>query len=252
MKISATVAMPVWEAKDIAWLSMQSLCRQVNVSFGWEFIVFEEKHVGQLGEDWFRGYYDRLEKVGCVKFQYITQEEKITLGEKWALMGRAADENSKFFALWAADDYSHKYRLADAMEAMNKGRDWFSMGGSYFYDFITNKIIVYRKVGRYGTGIQMCAATGLIRKLPVVPRAKIVDFWVAGNANPQNILRDKSDHWRGTLCTNGFNTISKKRRRYFTDPVFPFKASHVKLGNIVPSDIAYEIGKLYYQKFFKQ
>jgi len=252
MKVSATVAMPVWNAKDIAWLSMESMCKQVNVSFGWELIVFEERHVKQLHEDWFRGYQDRLEKAGCVSIKYITRKEKLTLAEKWSIMGRAADKDSKFFALWAADDYSHKYRLVDSMEAMDKGWDWFSMGSSYFYDFITDKVIVYCKVGRNGTGIQMCAATKLVRKLPMRRRARIVDFWFARNANPQNILRDKSDHWRGTLCTNGFNTISKRRDRYFIKPVFPFKASHVKLEQIVPADIVYEIRKIYYKKFFKQ
>ena len=252
MKIEATVAMPVWDAKDIAWLSMESMCRQVNVSFGWELLVCEEKHAQQLHKDWFLGYQDRLEKVGCISIKYITQDTKLTLAEKWSLMGKAADKDSKFFALWAADDYSHKYRLIDSMEAMDKGHDWFSMGRSYFYDFITDKIILYRKVGRNGTGIQMCCATELARKLPMRRRAKIVDFWFARTANPQNILRDRSDHWRGTLCTNGFNTISKKRGRYFVKPVFPFNATDIKLEKIVPASIVYDMRKIYYQKFFKQ
>ncbi len=60
--IKGTVALPVWNSKDIAWLCMESLCNQI-VDFKWELLVFEEKHDRQLGRSFFEGYQSRL--PGC-------------------------------------------------------------------------------------------------------------------------------------------------------------------------------------------
>jgi len=62
--IELSVALPVWNSKRIAWLPMESLCRQLKPSCGWELIIFEEVHGEQLGEDFFRAYEERLKEAG--------------------------------------------------------------------------------------------------------------------------------------------------------------------------------------------
>lgn len=49
--IELTVAMPLYNSKYIAWLAMESLCRQKNVTFDWELIVSEEQNDEMYGEE---------------------------------------------------------------------------------------------------------------------------------------------------------------------------------------------------------
>ncbi len=38
-----TVALPVWNGSRIAWLAMESLCRQEEIDFWWELVICEEQ-----------------------------------------------------------------------------------------------------------------------------------------------------------------------------------------------------------------
>jgi len=237
--IKATVALPLWNVKDIAWLIMESLCNQKLVDFQWELIVFEEKQENELGLDWFRKYSERLHKVGCARLQFLSDDQRVTLSEKWERIGKRADKDSVFYMITAADDYYHPYSLHDSMMAINSGYDWFYTYKAYFYDFNYNKIILYNKPSSLGyTGIQMSVATELARKLPAQKKFKNINLWFSRNSNPQKPYKDLGDHWSGTLCTNGLNNISTKRWKYFVNTHYPFQSTNAQLTDIVPDDIA--------------
>src|SRR3989304_1458674 len=112
--ISGTVAVPIYNSVGIAWLVMESLCRQNKPINGWELIVFEEQHPTQIGEEWVRAYEERLAEVGCERVLYLTSETKVPLSIKWGDMARASAETSEYFCMCGCDDYFHPYHLIEA------------------------------------------------------------------------------------------------------------------------------------------
>ena len=233
--MKATVALPVWNGKDIAWLALESLCRQEGVDFEWELLVFEEEHEGQLGSDFFHSYEDRLSEVGGV-VNYITQKNKLSLGEKWATLARLAD-NTKMFAFCSADDYSHPNLLANGMREVDAGHDWVCIKEGYFFDIDLKKIISYVATGRL-SGLNMITTTEKAQKIPFIPRNRVVDSWLYKNIRPTNLRKDLSLNWTRSLFTNGRNNISTQRRSYFETIRPPFKNTDISLHEIVPHDIA--------------
>ena len=225
-----TVALPIYNGKDIAWLCLESLKRQRDVDFDWELIIFEEEHDQQLGELYF------FNTGPCVKMIYITQKEKLSLGQKWYKIVQAADLESKVIVFCAADNYYHPYMLRDSMDAFKRGVDWFYTVKGFFYDFGSEKIILYGS--RKKTGLQMAASLEIARKIPNRPRKRLVDIWLRNNMKPQNPEMDMSGHWQETLFTHGYNIISSKRGEYFHNTKYPFRKTAEKLEDIVPLEVA--------------
>jgi hypothetical protein len=240
--IRGTVALPVWNSQRIAWLSLESLCRQVKPENGWELIVFEEIHQGQVGESFIRGYESRLKDVGCEKITYLTSQKKISLSQKWVVMANVADPMSEYFCLHGADDYSHPYRLIETEYAISQS-DWCVTPKGYFYDFNHDKVIEYNL--NTLTGMHMAVRTNLARILPIVDRYRAVDGWFIHTLIKLRHKKGKSlkcymsssEEWRHILCTNGLNNISTGRYSYFTNVRLPFYETDIKLGDIVPEDI---------------
>ena len=229
--IKGTVALPVWKSKDIAWLCMESLCNQ-KVDFEWELLVFEEKHPEQLGREFFESY-------GILNVRYITYSKWISLSEKWAIMGMACQGD--WMCLCAADNYYHPYMLQDAQDNM-KYSDWFITTKGYFYDINLTKTILYN-APHETRGLQMTASKQVISGLPLERKKRYIDNWVFKNLKA-TMHRDQSDHWKGTLCTNGMNNISHKRHKYFKDIQYPFEQTEVSLYDVVPGYIADKLIKL--------
>jgi hypothetical protein len=68
--IKFTVALPIYNSKKIAWISLESLIRQENINFDWELIVYEEIHSESVCPEILEEYKDRLiDKI--VKELYI-------------------------------------------------------------------------------------------------------------------------------------------------------------------------------------
>ena len=61
MSIEFSVRMPMFRSKYIAWLALESLCRQKGVNFEWELITAEE----QVGKEVFgkKRYCYRMQKL---------------------------------------------------------------------------------------------------------------------------------------------------------------------------------------------
>lgn len=240
--IIGTVALPIWNSKRIAWLCMESLCRQVKPNDGWELIVFEEDHPEKVGEEYIRTYEERLREVGCERLIFITSKKKFPLSQKWVIMANASAPTSKYFCLCGADDYYHSHLLKESEAAITQA-DWCLTSRGYFYDFHRDKIIEY-EINTL-TGLHMAANTKLVRMIPMEVKNRGVDGWFS-----QNLIRlgrkykgkltcylSYSDEWKHILCTNGLNNISKNRYKFFDNVQFPFYESDAKLENIVPEDI---------------
>ncbi len=232
--IQTTVALPIWNSSRIAWLCLESLCRQNKPVHDWELLVFEEQQPAMVGENYIRTYADRLKEVGCVRIHYITAFERIPLSQKWVRISKHASGTSKGFCLCAADNYYHPWLIQDAEKAMEQ-YDWFITTSGYFYDFNLRKTILYRFGGNIG--LQMTAKTSLVQRMPMEVKNRGVDGWFYRNLHPAKMLKDLSNHWRNTLCTNGLNNISKSRHTFFTRLRKPFYESDRTLEQIVPNDI---------------
>jgi len=225
-----TVAVPVWNNKEIAWLCFESLKRQKDVDFEWELMIFEEEHDQQLGEEYFFNY------LPGVPITYHTQPQKLSLGSKWYAMINAAHPDSEGMVFCDADDYCHPYVLRDTLDAFQSGYDWFSHTNGYFYDFNTGKIIQYSS--RKRPGIRLSARMDIAKRLPNQVKSRLIHAWFNAHMRPQNMLYSNNDHWEGGLFTNGHNSISKKRSGYFNNTRSPFMATDKSLEDIVPLDVA--------------
>ena len=261
--IQGTVALPLYNMTSIAWLCMESLCRQNKPEKGWELIVFEELHVTAVGEPFIRGYEQRLSEVGCERVVYLTDTNRLPLSHKWILIAKAAAESSKYFCLCAGDNYYHPWMLQDAEAAIEQA-EWCVMTKGYFYDFSLDKVIHYNyPVIKYNrsiihndhpvligalVGLQMTALTEWVRCFQMDEKWRGVDTWFSGQMQLESIRRkgkhnslvcfvDGSDHFENTLCTNGLNNISTGRINFFKEVRIPFYDTEKKLSEIVPEDI---------------
>ena len=229
-----TIAMPVWNSREIVWLAMESFCRQ-ETRLPWELIVYEEKHREACGRDYFKSYVSRLNKTGCVGFSYITQDGKLALSEKWAALGRKADPRSKMFCACDADNYYQKYMVNDAYTAYIEGYDFLTDKRGYAYDINTKVFVEYKKP-EGNTGFQMCYSTDLVRKLPRVKQHKLLNTWIYSNARPKK-AKVLNQHLTN-LITNGHNNISGHRGRMMAKFEHPFYETDKKLTDILPADVA--------------
>lgn len=233
-----TVALPIYNSHRIAWLCLESLCRQIRPEGSWELIVYEEIHVRQLGEGYIRGYEERLKDAGCERIVYLTSDYKVPLSEKWVEIAKTA--NSDYFCLCAADNYYQPWMLCDIERAITEA-DWCILTRGYFYDFHMDKVILYH----YNSviGLQMAVRTELIKQFPIEERNKGVDSWVFSKISElkgigkTSIYMDGTEHFERMLCTNGLNNISKERYKSFVDPHPPFYDTGKTLAEIVPDDI---------------
>ena len=237
-----TVALPVYNSKHIAWLCMESLARQKNI-VPWELIVHEEKHSEQLGESFFKSY----SLSGCKRIIYCENRKKISLSEKWHDIARMSDHRSKMFCLCAADNYYHPFMIADADRAYKKGYDWFYTTKGYIYDFNTGSVALYDRPD-CSTGLQMYLSTKLARKIPRIPRERIIDLWIYRTVKPDKPKKDSSNHWKETLWTHGFGNISQSRGDLLNPIQPPFYRTDKRLGDIIPVELLPKIFDLRYVK----
>lgn len=243
--IRLTVALPIFNSARIAWLAMESLCRQKNINFQWELIAAEESQ-NAMGFEKFISYRDRLKEVGCTAVDYISLDSWKPLPHKWRLIGKMADKNSIGFIMQAADCYSEPNRLTTALKAFEAGYDWVKSNKGLFYHLGLKKEILYNANQR--TGLNMAFATRCARELPLDDRRAIVDGWLANCVKSMNpsykIFTDESENWKYGVDTHGLNNISKNRERFFSNPTPPFESTDLKIKNFLPADIFQKLNSL--------
>lgn len=250
MKARLTFALPLYRAQDIAWLALESLCRQENIDFEWELIVIEESAPLAFGEDNIRAYEKRLAEVGCrTPITYIGLSEWVPLAQKWHRAAQLA--NSDGFLLAAGDDYANPRRLSETARLFSEGAEFVHTPLGYFYSLIQDTLCVYdHKNNKHPCGLDKAVLTHIIRNaLPEGSRQSYhVDGWVFSKIryflgrNP-SMLWDQTHSWKKGVFTDGMNNISFARRSWYnkTNPITPFRLpteqEFSSLSDIVPKDI---------------
>ena len=220
-----TVALPVWNAKDICWLSMESLCRQ---TYPFELIVFEERHKNQLGRDWFFSWKDRLKE--CTRIVYLTADTKFTLAEKWCAIADYAE--SEVFCLWGCDDWADPDMCRDAHESIKNGYQYAYETKGYFYHIKLKKMILY-DIKKY-KGLMQCVPTDKMKKITPIKKSSGVDRWIHDAIRPRKV--EMRTGMKQIVCTDGFNNISK-RTPFYSRPGKPFYETDKTLHDILPKEI---------------
>ncbi len=252
--ILLTVALPMYRSGNIAWLALESLCRQKDISFPWELIVAEECD-DALGEESLRNYTAPLEAVGCRRIEYIPVSEWIPLSLKWLRIAHAASSSSRYFLLHAADCFSQPYRLSNTVQLFEKHQaDWVQAAQGPFYHIATRTVTVfdYSLVPDYAhsikgwrkhpTALNMAARTEHISALPTEEVQRGVDGWIFFGI--QDLLGrqlviawDESKYWKDGADTHGLNRISHGRGKLIQDVSPPFRPYESPEHPVLPRDI---------------
>jgi hypothetical protein len=248
MTMALTYALPMYRAKNIGWLSLESLCRQKNIDFKWELIIIEEEfHC--LGREAVYSYFKRLQKVGCSRIQYIQVPEWIPLSQKWIEIAKAAD--SVGFLLAGCDDYAPPNRLSETKAMFDAGAEWTHTPIGLFYDIIGESFGVFDySLAGHVCGLDKAVLTSILKEaLPFESFvSKSVDGWIydviTSHLKREPITHlNSSDDWKRGLFTDGLNNICDKRSALYgantSEPFRPLCADDPQsLEEIIPQNIA--------------
>jgi hypothetical protein len=214
--IKLTVALPLYRGKHIAWLAIESLCRQKNINFEWELVVIEEKFEC-FSKEKLMEYSNRLKDVSCTKISYKLLKNKwIPLSRKWKMIEKESSRTSKVYVLQAGDCYSQPYRLAETYDIIvNKDFDYVSSQIGPFYDIPTDTISVYdKRKTPIVCGLNMATRPQFFEKLPDIGKKRGVDGWMVKifkESVERFLTTHNNNHWNLGVDTNGLNNISKGR-----------------------------------------
>lgn len=239
----ATVALPIYNNKDICWLTLEGLIRQENAG-EWELIACEEQNGNHCGIELFEEYKDRLFKAGCKRIVYLPViDGRFFLSDKWKYIAEFA--KGEAFLLQGSDDYPDPRRIAEAKKAIDEGYDWYHTPSFYCY-------LRDRGVYKYhDENITMCVGidkgtkTEYVKKLNYQQVKKGVDGWMLKNV--MGIVGDnfkckhiKYDEYRG-ISTTGFNTISNHRELHIIGTMYPYSKAEKELQDILPLEVAQKL-----------
>ena len=268
-KVSITCALPLYRSGKIAWLALESLCRQKNIDFDWELIVCEELiHQGMTFEpgevlyhEGLMEYESRLKEVRCKRIKYIGLNEWIPLSDKWVEIAKSS--NSDYFLLVAADCYSQPYRLKESFDLFEGGVDWMQSPVGVFYNISNQSMAMFdASLSNHPCSLNMGMRTELVRLFP--PKAgirKSVDSWLFNRTKSEclkmhgryiKVGTNKSENWKYGLDSHGYNQISKGRGKMIGGegliPVRPFRlpkeGEPSSISEILPDDIVSRLGGL--------
>jgi len=225
---------------------MEGLARQETTE-DWELIVMECFSPNMVGQDYFRNFYrERLKAAGCVRLKYIYSDRRLPLSAKWKKIYKYA--RGKFFLLQGSDDYPHASRNQDVWDA---DVDWFDCRQYYHYEvnlqklirfdnLQTNEMISEMSYKDVVTGFNMGIRTRLLGKLPEGDVSRWVDGYLKDSIQPESRYIDQRLH-RG-VSTNGVNTISRLRIRFYNDVKPPYYPTTETIDTIgLPEHVAYKL-----------
>jgi hypothetical protein len=219
-----SVALPCYNGQQIAWLCLESLCRQETAP-AWELIICEEPHDNMIGQEVFESYVYRLAQANCVRVVYIKPSEWIPLIDKWILIGQHISETSKVFTLQAIDCYTPSKRLELSYDFItNKKCDWVDFSKGYFYSFTHNKVILYAT--RAKTNLHMSFHSKYAKNIPTTHLRRGIDGWL--HKHVKNNSKRRIHHkvintlLEDGIDTDGFNNISLNRNNKYEYVTYPF------------------------------
>jgi len=212
--IQITVALPLYRAKNIVFVALESLCRQIDAP-EWELLVMEEKLPKAVKIDFINKYRKRLEKANCKKIKYIPLQKWIPLGDKWIRMAKIA--SGKLFILQSADCYSFPIRLKYIYEKYLENKfDWFQFNSHRVLDL--NTMFLYNFFSPVSIiGSDMCMKTSLIKQIYIHHRWKLVDSWLIKQCKlikPNLEIKTVNNYnWQKNCSINihGLNNISNRK-----------------------------------------
>ena len=253
--IKASVLIPMFRAKYIAWLTMEGWCRQQDVNVEWELIIAEETRCESFGEENVMEYRKRLEEVGCVSLKYIPLIDWIPLGAKWKLLLEQISDSSTLVFRDAADIFSAPQRMTTLYSLYEEHPEghWFVPVSFIVYSIEKDESIIgdpeallAMNPPRGDIG-SVAVSANVIRKarLNMVSAKKNVDGVfrrAVMEAEPDLvIIRDLSDMWKYGISAHGFGNISRrshifnnihKSKKYYPLVPCPFD-----IRETIPSDI---------------
>jgi hypothetical protein len=252
--LALTCALPMYKAKDIGWLALESLCAQERVTFDWELVVIEETD-GALGWEKIKKYEPRLQKVGCAEIKYTALDTWLPLGEKWRKI--AAQAEGVGYLLVAADCYSQPLRLAETYELLNDpGVDWVQSATGAFYNIGNDTLSIYDQelANGHPCCLNMATLTAHVRRLPSTDRRRSVDGWMYTEIERALgrglcVAYNESDSWRRGVDTHGLNNLSAGRgAKLDLEPRPPFRGplprEPLHLEDIVPESVSRRLTQL--------
>lgn len=237
-----TVALPLFRARRIAWLALESLCRQKHAPH-WELLMSQEAAEAHepvpLNE--LQAYVPRLAAAGCVRVVLLQPGVHQALSLKWRDLRQHASLTSHTFLLQAADCYSHHLRLATSHSLiMDHDADWVHQHTGLFVDPIENRRAEYRHPPGYPTALNMAVRTSLLHGLPREEVRKGVDRWLYQHATRTNggplVVQWLPAEHRG-LDTHGLNNISRKRGQKIALRTVPFHHTKLRVADVLPAEL---------------
>jgi len=248
-----SVILPMFRAKHIAWLPLESLCRQRDINFEWELIIAEEtsKKYEPFGEKKIQEYQNRLRLVGCNHIKYIGLSNWIPLGKKMSMLIVDVNKNSRIITSSSADYYSSPTRLASAYKIFEEvNPDWILVTKVIYYNITDGKVMLFNSDGRKrkddvpGKSMKTSLLKEVFPKPNKISRSKGIDGFIFKSS--ENYRRkqkrkfklyfDKSDDWKYCFNTNGINNISN-RSLSFKNVGPPFKHCPIDLKDTIPPEV---------------
>lgn len=248
-----SVALSLFNARSHAWIALESLCAQ-KMTPDWELVIVQEEK-GEGVKD-FLAYHELmkyqayLEKAGCVRIRYVPLEKRKTLYEKWLIAASNTHPDSRCFLLQAADDYSHPHRIRTTYDHFAHGTDYYCSLYGLFYHLQTGKHMLYRHYRENRSGLSIAVSTPLMKSLPSKEIPKGVDNYILSmcrhkKGSALKIYYDKEEkgYYTAGVYTDGVNTISKRRVRYYDRPVAPYCKTTISIEKTLPPDIVAKLQK---------
>jgi len=229
-----TVALPLWQAKDVAWICLESLCRQKTI-IPWELIICEERIPNRLGEDGVSEYIERLQAVGCVNVNYITEGSRLLLAYKWKKMVDYVSDGSIGYIMCGADNFYQPLMVQQSYDALKGGADWFSTYECHFYDINTKAFVRFNR--KSYSGIEMALSIPSAQKIIGSGKKKGIDSFVFRTVAPENRVWNETGCGMDTVCTHGKNLISWNRGKLINRPASPFKVTNNIVEDYLPPEI---------------
>ena len=232
--VELTVGLPIYNNKEISWLSIESLCKQTEIDFDWELIVFEETHDGSSCPMLLLEYKERLIKAGCKKIVHLTDNNKVPLTNKWIDIAKFSSENSKCYLFHGSDDYSPKNRLKFSYDRIIKENyDWYDQRKVYFYSFISGKVIIYDKNGC--PNVNMATKTEFVKNIPPTDLGRGIDSYVFKciEKNIGVVKRfTEQELFDDAIDTHGLNNISQNRETLFYTKPDIFQVTDLRVQDL--------------------
>jgi hypothetical protein len=244
--IRLSLAIPMYNALDIAWLSLESISRQVDVDFEWELLVIEEEQ-NSFGIENIKLYEKRLKNVGCERIEYRSLKEWIPLSLKWLEIGKMASETSKVFMFAGADNYNNPDRMYHQFHVlMDSDANWVKTTKIPFYVIKTDEVFMveYSDSKKAQCGITFSTHTDYIKQIPESNVRRSVDGWLFKNIRGRKFdnfkIVESKENWEMGFGTHGYNNLSRNRYKRLKE--------NCRLSNeyksLWPDDVLERIGTL--------